>query len=1036
MGERSFERYPACFYPPGGGLMVTPVSWVSPEHEKWLPSQYFEVVGRVSFKANYNNKRGVDPFVLAFNSENDIPPSMEWGLPEPNQEASYKSLAKYAKDVPNMTDHQTRAMNLAWEWTERQFGPYMQNSIIIDQQMAIDQMDMSTSTGYPWNRVYPKKSDLFEKFPQINEWLEQDWGELLKPSWTMFATNSLKEEIRAQEKIVDNKIRTFMSLAVQGTVHGTRLFWDMNQKFYDSHLATSSYVGASIFDGNWDQLYRKLNVFKNGFSMDEKEYDSSLRAHLMWACAKFRYNMLAPEFQTQQTLARIKHYYNNLINTFVITPEGIVVRKKGGNPSGSVNTISDNTIILYALLAYAWILEHEVASYVEFESQTSKALNGDDNIWTVSDEALPYFNAKVLIKHWCPIGITTTTDSLSPLPVDKLDFLSARFMDMGGIKVPVYQRERFMTTLLYSAKKKQTPAYTLERLGQILSIGWCDPVLRDYCRELQSYIVKKYQLIYQNDKSWQDARALFFSDDYYWTHFTGVLQPESYSMEELERSEEPLKKNFQNNIEMSTKVNRAQRYLDSLVSKGLITKEGEDFLVEVIDPFNDLDPDAVGYPDGQNIATVPLVIKKTLELRKPSGLLPGNWTAHIFTLPITSPVTFTPGNIYTPLLSPGSLIPSGVNGANLFTFDMFNAFATLDGNNIGIFNCTATNKIGSLGITGAAGSLTQRFRVVSAGWEIYNTTAPLVTQGIVTCWRQPAGAEAETRGFLSGTGGAVFNGSSTCLELAPIPQNPGQALVMEGSCQWAAKDGNYTVIPFGSGDLPTNSSYARKGIHFVDRNVDATPTWWNQDLNQSAAALPALSYGFGINDLTNQQMTGAIYSGLPETATLTLNIRVYVELVVGANLSSEQNFSRIARKSSPFDPTALQLYTGCLRDMPVSVMVRENGFGDWFMGAADRILNFATPILKMIPHPAAQGAATIATAARGVTNGYQQNKRATKEKQTMVKTPTITQSTAPVVRVIRPKAPRVKQKNNPKPIQRFSVQGQPVKYQIVNAKKN
>jgi hypothetical protein len=960
------------FLPQDGGKLLKPIMYLSDIHFDYLPLEYFEPVGKVTYKPKYTNKKSLDPFAMQFYDSVGIKQPEEWGLPKPNEQASYQSLSKYAKNLLPMDERQIRNMNIAWTWVEKHFGPHMQNSIIVDQETSILSMDMTTSTGFPWNTQYPTKNMLFEKYPEIRDWLLEDWEKLTQPTWTMFATNSLKEEIRTKEKIELNKIRTFMSLAVQGTVHGNRLFLDMNQKMYDSHLTTASYVGASPFDGNWHLLYKKLSKFQDGFSMDEKEYDSSLRAFLMWACAKFRFNMLAPQYQTEENKLRVQHYYINLIHTSVIGPDGVVTRKQGGNPSGSVNTITDNTIILYSLLAYAWLQAHEVTSYSEFEQNTAKALNGDDNIWTVSKAFLPTYNARTLIREWTAIGVTTVTDSLEPQPVENLDFLSARFYEMKGVMVPLYNQKRLLTTILYSVRSKHNPAFALERLGGVLAIGWCDPVFRHFCRQYQSYLVRKYDAILCDEKDWQNAKATFTTDENYEKHFLGILNRQS--VETQERSDEPLKIIF--NI-MAAKADRAMRYLDALVNKGLLTSDGEKWLVEAIDPYNDLEPDAAAFPSGENIASVPLVMKKTIELRKPTAVPAGNWTCSIFTMPITTPVLFNQAHVAVPPVGTQGYLPVGFGGVGDFTIDMINAHGALDGVNLAIFDISNATKIASLGPTSGLGSLTEKFKIVSAGWEVWNTTAPLVTQGIGTFWRQPANPDPETKGFTPVGGGAILNGSSTAAEMPLIPANMNQALAMEGTVQWAAKEGNYTVIPFNSAiNLPVASSSARKGIYFVDRTNPLVPRMYAQNVAQVPYVLPAVAYAFGAGDYTTQQQTGAIYSGLPETATLTLNLKVYLELLPGAFLPAEQNFSRVARKAPAFDAAALQFYGSCLNHMPISVMVKENGFGDWFMGAANSILNFATPILKAIPHPAAQGFGTVASVAQGLTNQYQNRKNA------------------------------------------------------------
>ena len=163
---------------------------------------------------------------------------------------------------------------------------------------------------------------------------------------------------------------------------------------------------------------------------------------MMWGCAMLRWKMLREVDKTPENLRRLKTYYRNLVNSLVVTAEGVLVFKLTGNPSGSVNTINDNTLILYTLLAYAWIrLCDSKPDYKEFENNTAKILVGDDNTWTVSDWAHEFYNGRSVIAEWTQIGVTTTTDSLEPRPASELDFLSAHTIFYLGQAVPVYDRK-------------------------------------------------------------------------------------------------------------------------------------------------------------------------------------------------------------------------------------------------------------------------------------------------------------------------------------------------------------------------------------------------------------------------------------------------------------------------------------------------------------------------------------------------------------------------------------------------------------------
>lgn len=509
--------------------------YITDQHEKYLSQDYFPVVAQMRRNPRYTNKRIMDPQIKCFVDEAGIEIPPEWSLPVPNADAAYLSLAKYGKDILPMTEEMVSDMNLAWKYTQRHFGLYMQESKVLSYSEAKQHLDMSTSSGAPFNSLYPVKADLFEKDPTIDDWLQEDW-ELMgsDPNWTCLFTNSLKEEMRTAEKISANSMRTFLAGGVDAVVHGTRLFVDMNEKMYSSHLKTSSAVGLSPYKGNWNRLYEKLKVFKKGFALDETQYDSSLRTFLMWGCAQLRWQMLKPEFRTPQNRLRIVTYYRNLVNTVVVCPDGVLVFKKTGNPSGSVNTITDNTLVLYTLLAYAWIRTStdELHTYENFELHTAKALVGDDNTWTVSDEAFRFYNAKSVIEQWKCVGITTTTDSLEPRHPSELDFLSAHTVFLDGVAVPIYSRVKLMNSLLYAPRVHLTPATTLERTAAMLSVGWTDLPFRRFCRDLIAWLLEKYDEILYDEPRWMLAKCQVQGDEHYYSLFTGknmFLKPQSMS---------------------------------------------------------------------------------------------------------------------------------------------------------------------------------------------------------------------------------------------------------------------------------------------------------------------------------------------------------------------------------------------------------------------------------------------------------------------------------------------------------------------------
>jgi len=71
----------------------------------------------------------MDINVVQFENETDKKVERKnWGLPVPNREAAYISLAKYSKDVTALDARSALAWNGSADWLRRHFGVHMQNS--------------------------------------------------------------------------------------------------------------------------------------------------------------------------------------------------------------------------------------------------------------------------------------------------------------------------------------------------------------------------------------------------------------------------------------------------------------------------------------------------------------------------------------------------------------------------------------------------------------------------------------------------------------------------------------------------------------------------------------------------------------------------------------------------------------------------------------------------------------------------------------------------------------------------------------------
>jgi len=116
-------------------------------------------------------------------------------------------------------------------------------------------------------------------------------------------------------------------------------------------------------------------------------------------------------------------------------------------------------------------------------------------------------------------------------------------------------------------------------------------------------------------------------------------------------------------------------------------------------------------------------------------------------------------------------------------------------------------------------------------------------------------------------------------------------------------------------------------------------------------------------------MSGAYFTGLSNSTTLTVNYIVYIE-----RFPTQDDLDLIvsAKRSPEYDIKALEAYSIISQSLPVAVPFDENGLGDWFKSAVNAASEYISPVLKMIPHPYAQLGAQAIGVAKGVTDSFDQ----------------------------------------------------------------
>jgi len=432
--------------------------------EEYMYKGHMTFIGRLRARQHYKIKSSVDLDFLQFVNSEKIDFNETYRMGTPNIDSEYYGTAKYDRAEPQLCEEQEADLNLAFENSVKHFR-VCSNSRICELEIAMQQASRGTSAGFPWNNTYKNKGEAMDAVGVDvfnSRWQDMTSLDCVPILWRA----TVKYERRPVEKLdqFPQRLRVFTASSMEHSVLLGRMCLDMNEKFYDSAGKTTwSFVGTTPFFQGYQVLYNRLNKHPNACELDESAYDSSLFGRLLEGCFWWRWSCLQRADRTQDNFNRLYILYRDIIESHILCGEGDVVRKHRGNPSGSANTIVDNTFCLFWLFSYAFIRlsrgrkrpNGDLYGYDSFMSNVEAALNGDDNTWTCSDEVAPWFTPEAIAKEWGLVGVVTTsgTGSWEFSKLRDLHFLSCGFGQMNGTIVPMPDYDKTICSLLYGNPK-------------------------------------------------------------------------------------------------------------------------------------------------------------------------------------------------------------------------------------------------------------------------------------------------------------------------------------------------------------------------------------------------------------------------------------------------------------------------------------------------------------------------------------------------------------------------------------------------------
>lgn len=391
---------------------------------------------------------------------------------------------------------------------------------------------------------------------------------------------------------------------------------------------------------------------------------------------------------------------------------------------------------------------------------------------------------------------------------------------------------------------------------------------------------------------------------------------------------------------------RAENVLKRLVSNRQMTLQGEEWLINALDPFHDRElKNLAGWPDVETGYSVVQKVKQTISLASPGGAgFPANWDLWVVALPVLD-------NRFCSMTTQRENNTFVWPNTAAFQWGGVHAYAVAPGTD---FNPTLATTV-HIGVVEANVPYTTGVgRLIAIAHETVNTTAPLQKQGSVTVFRQMQQGRNNqgVNGLVQGSVYPAGQLRGTATLFRRPPGSLATIMLMPGSRTWDAAEGTYVVSSFHSNENPPM---------VPDYNM----TFWSttddieEDNNISDWIIPqmhanAVSLGFPAGTVSPLAIkaypihtSGTIFSGLSAQSTIQLNVNMVFERFVDQN---EADLLVLATPSAEFDPVALEIYSHALSQMPPGVCFKDNPMGEWFMDVVQQVSDF----LSFIPHPIAQ----------------------------------------------------------------------------------
>lgn len=370
----------------------------------------------------------------------------------PSKSSVYTSIKKCDLSPVKLYKHRpfwTRAKDLVFSKFYERFDSHSSEAMLDE---VILRVNLDTSPGAQWLKRGLKKKRSCLNDPTFLERISTDPVEWYPPLWKVAG----KTEWSLDVDIDRDKVRTFIIPPFDYLIWQEILYMHQNESLKD--IWWSAY-GMNPYMGGTDRAARKLLRRGRMFvTYDVSGWDRKLP--IMSTIYKLRNH-----FKRDQIIRVAEWVTKFLIDSYLILPDGVVVRKRCGNNSGSANTTPDN------ILAHCMILSYTLLTL--FDGDESCVLDsvayifGDDCVLSLPVLVESDFVERVFRSCFLDFGLALDPFSVTE-SLEGHEFLGFRFHKLGGSWIPSFKPERLAASFCYAIGAENNVGAQLSKAWSLL----------------------------------------------------------------------------------------------------------------------------------------------------------------------------------------------------------------------------------------------------------------------------------------------------------------------------------------------------------------------------------------------------------------------------------------------------------------------------------------------------------------------------------------------------------------------------------------